>query len=118
MDGKPRDEPMDDQRYLVSATSDDDDVQIVVAITPEVRKWGHRRGYDEQSVVEAAIAYLIARQRVDELPAKLFLEDVAAAPELVPPSRMGGPDQGNGLPIDGHPDNVEIPFEDLAVAPA
>ena len=38
MDGKPRDEPMDDQRYLVSATSDDDDVQIVVAITPEVRK--------------------------------------------------------------------------------
>ena len=79
MDGKPRDEPMDDQRYLVSATSDDDDVQIVVAITPEVRKWGHRRGYDEQSVVEAAIAYLIARQRVDELPVKLFLEDVDAA---------------------------------------
>ena len=79
MDGKPRDEPMDDQRYLVSATSDDDDVQIVVAITTEVRKWGHRRGYDEQSVVEAAIAYLIARQRVDELPAKLFLEDVDAA---------------------------------------
>ena len=79
MDGKPRIEPMDDQRYLVSATSDDDDVQIVVEITPEVRKWGHHRGYDEQSVVEAAIAYLIARQRVDELPAKLFLEDVDAA---------------------------------------
>ena len=79
MDGKPRDEPMDDQRYLVSATSDNDDVQIVVEITPEVRKWGHRRGYDEQSVVEAAIAYLIARQRVDELPAQLFLEDVDAA---------------------------------------
>ena len=79
MDDKPRIEPMDDQRYLVSATSDNDDVQIVVEITPEVRKWGHRRGYDEQSVVEAAIAYLIARQRVDELPAKLFLEDVDAA---------------------------------------
>ena len=29
--------------------------------------------------MEAAIAYLIARQRVDELPAKLFLEDVDAA---------------------------------------
>ncbi|NLH69492.1 MAG: hypothetical protein GX454_04845 [Brooklawnia sp.] len=79
MDSMPRVERMDDQRYLVSAVSDDDDVQIVVEITPEVRKWGHRRGYAEQSVVEAAINYLVARQRVDELPTKLFLEDVDAA---------------------------------------
>ena len=62
MDGKPRDEPMDDQRYLVSATSDDDDVQIVVAITPEVRKWGHRRGYDEQ------VTILGRRPNDDDLP--------------------------------------------------
>lgn len=79
MDTSPRFEVLSEHRYSVAAVEDDQEVAIIVEITPEVLEWIEGHGFEEGAVVEAAIGYLTERQRVDELPTKLFLEDVDAA---------------------------------------
>ena len=62
-------------------------------------------GDDEQRVVEATAAYLIARQNAEDLPEQVDLDAVAAAyddyvedlhRQLTPPSAHCGPDSADG----------------------
>ena len=62
-------------------------------------------GDDEQRVVEATAAYLIARQNAEDLPEQVDLDAVAAAyddyvedlhRQLTPPSAYCGPDSPDG----------------------
>ena len=78
MISQPTIEAMDDHRYLVRATQDDDVVDVSVRVDPD---FGQRLGITASGpeIVGAAMAFLLQRQRMDDLPAQLDLEDIAAA---------------------------------------
>ena len=69
-------EALDDHDYLVRLQQGEDTVVLRVHADPAVVE---RIAEEEQRVVEATAAYLIARQSVDELPEQVDLDDVAAA---------------------------------------
>ena len=69
-------EALGDHDYLVRIQQGDDTVVLRMHADPAVVE---RIADEEQRVVEATAAYLIARQSVDELPEQVDLDDVAAA---------------------------------------
>ncbi|BBY79312.1 hypothetical protein H7I53_15870 [Mycolicibacterium pulveris] len=72
-------DPLDDHDYLVRATLDDEVVTIRVHAAPEIVLDIAGEQADELSVVAATLDYLGKRQRFDELPGQLDLDDVACA---------------------------------------
>ena len=83
MSETPTVEAVGDHNFVVQLqAADGDAVAIPVYANPDViealtgANWA-----DEGRVVEATIAYLLARQRADDLPAYLELDDVAGAYE-------------------------------------
>ena len=69
-------EALGDHDYLVRFAQDEDTVVVRVHADPTVVA---QIGDDEQRVVEATAAYLIARQSADDLPEQVDLDAVAAA---------------------------------------
>jgi hypothetical protein len=85
-------EALGDHDYLVRFSQGEDTVTVTVHADPAVVE---QIAGDEQRVVEATAAYLIARQTADDLPEQIDLDAVAAAydgyvedlhRELTPPS--------------------------------
>ncbi|BDX31913.1 hypothetical protein TUM20985_24600 [Mycobacterium antarcticum] len=72
-------EALGDHDYLALVPLGEDVVTIRIRATPEVVAQIAGTAGDETRVVAATIAYLTARQRADDLPGQLDLEDVAAA---------------------------------------
>lgn len=75
----PRIEDVGDHEYLVRIDLDEDIVTVRVRATPAVIADASGTEADEQRVVAATVDYLTARQRADDLPAELDLDDVVAA---------------------------------------
>lgn len=69
-------EALGDHDYLVRFHQDDDTVIVRVHADPDVVA---QIAADEQRVVAATAAYLIARQSADDLPEQVDLDAVAAA---------------------------------------
>lgn len=69
-------EALGDHDYLVRIRRDDDTVVVRMYADPDVVV---QIADDEQRVVEATVAYLIARQSADDLPEQVDLDAVAAA---------------------------------------
>jgi hypothetical protein len=69
-------EALGDHDYLVRFAQDEDAVVVRVHADPAVVA---QIAEDEQRVVEATAAYLIARQSPDDLPEEVDLDAVAAA---------------------------------------
>jgi hypothetical protein len=69
-------EALGDHDYLVRFVQDEDTVVVRVHADPAVVA---QIADDEQRVVEATAAYLIARQSADDLPEQVDLDAVAAA---------------------------------------
>ena len=69
-------EALGDHDYLVRFAQDEDAVVVRVHADPAVVA---QIADDEQRVVEATAAYLIARQSPDDLPEEVDLDAVAAA---------------------------------------
>lgn len=76
---KPHIEPLGDHHYLVRVREGEDTVGIRVHASPAVVRRIAAVDTDETRIVEATVAYLIQRQRADDLPGDLDLDDVAAA---------------------------------------
>ena len=77
----PQVETIGEHRYLVRVRQGEDVIEIQVDATPDVIARLVTDQIDESRIVEATAAYLIARQRADDLPPQLDLDDVAAAYE-------------------------------------
>ncbi|KAA0107566.1 hypothetical protein [Mycolicibacterium sp. P1-5] len=69
-------EALGDHDYLFRFAQDEDSVVIRIHADPTVVE---QIADDEQRVVEATAAYLIARQSADDLPEQVDLDTVAAA---------------------------------------
>ncbi|MET7992700.1 hypothetical protein ABZU76_17575 [Amycolatopsis sp. NPDC005232] len=65
--------------YLVSVPSGDDEVLIRLRSDNATVSELEFGGIEEERLVRAIMAYLLARQDADDLPGELDLEDVAAA---------------------------------------
>ncbi len=72
-------EALGEHRYVVHGSQDGDPVDVWVYATPAVIDHVSGGHDDESAVVEAAVSWLLARQRVDELPPNVDLDDVVAA---------------------------------------
>ena len=72
-------EALGDHDYLVRVDQAEELVTIRMRATPGVVARVAGPDADETRVVAATIAYLIARQRPDDLPEQLDLDDVVAA---------------------------------------
>jgi hypothetical protein len=83
MSEKPGVEAVGDHNYVVHLqAADGEAVEITVYASPDVIVGlTGANGADEGRVVEATVAYLLERQRADDLPAYLELDDVAGAYE-------------------------------------
>ena len=95
-------EALGEHDYLVRFQQDE--LRVVVRVHAD-RAVVVRVGDDEQRVVEATAAYLIARQGAEDLPEQVDLDAVAAAydgyvedlhRQLTPPSPHCGPDSPDG----------------------
>ncbi|MCP2323088.1 hypothetical protein HDA40_001595 [Hamadaea flava] len=69
-------EELDDGRHLVEIPHEDGPVTILVRASPAVTDLF---AADGTRVVTATVEYLLARQRPDDLPPQLDIEDVLAA---------------------------------------
>ena len=76
---EPHVEAIGDHDYVVRAPQGEDIVEIRVRATPSVIARLAGDETDEARIIEATVAYLIARQRADDLPPELDLDDVTAA---------------------------------------
>jgi hypothetical protein len=74
----PRIEDVGDHRFLVTMAAEDETVQIEVYVDPAVLDSVGVAPTDEQRLVYAAFVFLLERQRADELPSQLALDEVAA----------------------------------------
>lgn len=72
-------EPLGGHEYLVHLLQDGDAVETVVRASPAFLADVAPPGVAESQVISATMAYLLSKQRADELPGQLDLEDVAAA---------------------------------------
>lgn len=79
MTSPPTVQRLDEHEYLVRLNEGDDVIEIQLRATPAVLARIGVVDTDEGRVVDATVSYLLARQRADDLPAKLDLDDVAAA---------------------------------------
>lgn len=75
----PEIEPLDDSRYLVRIQDDDGPVTLLVRASPDAIARLAPDNVADIRVIEAAIEYLVARQRADDLPPQLDIEDIIAA---------------------------------------
>ncbi|WP_157695506.1 hypothetical protein [Nakamurella panacisegetis] len=70
---------LDGQTYLASVTDEEATVDIRISVSAAgLERIGMAAG-DEPRIVRETLAYLLDRQRADELPDTLDLEDVIAA---------------------------------------
>jgi hypothetical protein len=76
---QPRAEPLGDHDYLVHLGEGEETAEIRMHASPSVVGRMVGTDVDEVRVIEATVAYLIGRQRADDLPVSLDLEDVVAA---------------------------------------
>lgn len=72
-------EALGDHDYLVRVPVGEDLVTVRIRANPEIVTCIAGDGADEVRVVGATMTYLTARQRADDLPEQLDLEDVVAA---------------------------------------
>jgi hypothetical protein len=72
-------EALGDHNYLIRVREGEDTIEIRVHASPGVVQRITVVDADENRIIEATAAYLIQRQRADDLPATLDLDDVAAA---------------------------------------
>jgi hypothetical protein len=79
MASQPMVQRVSEHEYLVRLNEGEEFVEIQLRATPAVLARIGVVDTDERRVVDATMAYLIARQRADDLPTKLDLDDVAAA---------------------------------------
>lgn len=77
--GIPEIEALGDHDYLVCVGQDDERVTIRIRATPEVVARIAGPDIDETRVIAATMAFLTARQRPDDLPKQLDLDDIIAA---------------------------------------
>jgi hypothetical protein len=73
-------EALGEHTYLIRVLEGEDTIEISMRATPEVVAQ-LPDDTDELRLIEVTAAYLIARQRADDLPAAFDLDDVAAAYE-------------------------------------
>lgn len=74
----PQVEALGHHDYLIRASAGEDAVEIRMHASPDILAQ-LPADIDEQRLIELTAAYLIARQRADDLPGTLDLDDVAAA---------------------------------------
>jgi hypothetical protein len=79
MANQPHVEALGDHNFLIRVREGEDTIEIRVHASPGVVQRMAVVDADENRIVEATAAYLIQRQRADDLPATLDLDDVAAA---------------------------------------
>lgn len=79
MTSQPMVQRVAEHEYLVRLNEGDDLIEIQLRADPAVLARIGVVDTDEGVIVDATVSFLIARQRADDLPAKLDLEDVAAA---------------------------------------
>jgi len=79
MNGVQAVQEMGPHEYLVRLIEGGDVFEIRLHASHDVLTRISSTGTDERQIVEATVSYLIARQRADDLPGTLDLEDVAAA---------------------------------------
>jgi hypothetical protein len=72
-------ESLGEHRFLLTSRDSDELVEIQLYADPAVVKRIGLEGVDEQRVIRAAADFLLERQRADELPGKVDLDDVVAA---------------------------------------
>lgn len=68
-----------EHRFLVRTQQGDDIVEILIRTSPAVLAQLTVDEADEARLVEATVEYLVARQRADDLPEQLDVDDVLAA---------------------------------------
>jgi hypothetical protein len=76
---QPQVQSLGQHNYLVRVREGEDTIEIQVHASPAVVARIGLIDSDESRLIEATAAYLIARQRADDLPPTLDLDDVAAA---------------------------------------
>lgn len=76
---QPRAEALGDHDYLVRLCQGEDATEIRMHASPAVVRRLAGSEVEEARVVEMTVSYLIQRQRADDLPISLDLDDVAAA---------------------------------------
>jgi hypothetical protein len=79
MADQPHVEALGDHNYLIRVHEGEDTIEISVHASPDVVARIAVVDTDENRIIEATAAYLLQRQRADDLPATLDLDDVAAA---------------------------------------
>jgi hypothetical protein len=72
-------ENLGEHRFLLSRFEGDELVEIEIYANPTVVERIGLDGVDEQRIIQAAAGFLLERQRADELPGKVDLDDVVAA---------------------------------------
>lgn len=72
-------EALGDHDYLVRVAQDEELVTIRLRATPEVVARVAGPDADETRVIAATMAYLTSRQRPDDLPKQMDLDDIIAA---------------------------------------
>jgi hypothetical protein len=80
MADQPHVEVTGEHTYLIRVREGEDTIEISMRASPEVVAQ-LPDDTDELRLIEVTAAYLIARQRADDLPAAFDLDDVAAAYE-------------------------------------
>lgn len=76
---RPEIEALGDHDYLVRVAQDEERVTIRIRATPEVVARIAGPDADETRVIAATIDYLTTRQRPDDLPKQMDLDDIIAA---------------------------------------
>jgi hypothetical protein len=71
-------EDLGNHEYLLRAGQDDDTVEVVIRADPDGAIGGLAEGATESAMITAAVEFLLTRQRPDELPPYLDLDDIAA----------------------------------------
>lgn len=79
MADKLRMESLAEHRFLLTCSEADELVEIQVYAEPSVVERIGLDGVDEQRIVRATADFLLERQRADELPGKIDLDEVVAA---------------------------------------
>ena len=74
-------ETLGEHRYLVRAQQGEEPVEILVRASPTVIARLAPREADESRVIEETLAFLVARQRADDLPPQLDVDEILATYE-------------------------------------
>ncbi|HEX3288395.1 MAG TPA: hypothetical protein VHT50_27940 [Mycobacterium sp.] len=72
-------ENLGEHRFLLSRFEGDELVEIEIYANPTAVERIGLDGVDEERIIQAAAGFLLERQRADELPGKVDLDDVVAA---------------------------------------